>query len=118
MTKEQIILLTSGIVLFVILVLVIIFLVRKKPKRKRKNNIDQEFINQIVTFLGVKENIDNIDVVETKLKINVVNLKLCQLENLKNITEGGIFVTGNVIKILFKYDSNELKEELNHYKGV
>ena len=74
MTKEQIILLTSGIVLFVILVLVIIFLVRKKPKRKRKNNIDQEFINQIVTFLGGKENIDNIDVVETKLKINVVNL--------------------------------------------
>lgn len=118
MTKEQIILLTSGIVLFVILVLVIIFLVRRKPKRKRKNNIDQEFIGQIVAFLGGKENIESIDVVETKLKISVVNLKLCQLEDLKNITESGIFVTGNVIKILFKYDSNELKEELNHYKGV
>lgn len=120
MTREEIILLTSIGIASLILLFVIIYLVLKKPKRKkkRKSLINQEFIGKIVEDLGGKENIKSIDVIETKLKIMVNDLKIVKLDELKEQTTSGVFVSGNTIKILFKYDSKELKDELNRYKGV
>lgn len=121
MTKEEIALWTSIGILLIILLFVILFFVIKKVKgktKKKKSEINSEYIEEIVVKLGGKPNISNIDVVETKLKIAVNDLKLVDLEGLKALTSSGVFVTANTIKILFKYDSKELKDELNRYKGV
>lgn len=119
MTKEQILLL-SIIICSVLVVFLIILLILKKAKKKKNKSIDidQSFVENIIDNLGGKENIISIDVVETKLKITSKDLKKVNLDNLKALTSYGVFVSGNTIKILFKFDSKALKHELDRYKGV
>ncbi len=119
MTNEQLIIIISACILVVIISLgVVIALLKKKKKKVVTQNIDQEYINNIVTYLGGKDNIQDINVDQTKLKITVLNLKIVALDSLKELTSTGVFVSGNNIKILFKYESTVLKVALDKYKGV
>lgn len=120
MTREQLIILIVVItaILFLILFGLIFFLLKKKKPKKSEIEIDQAYVESIVHHLGEKDNILEIIVDETKLKIKVKDLKKVDLNGLKEMTEGGVFVTSNTIKILFKYESKALKQALEKYKGV
>ena len=63
-------------------------------------------------LLGDKDNIKDVNVDNGRLKITVDNLELVNLEGIKEIATSGVFVTGNIIKTLFRLDSITIKKEI------
>lgn len=118
MTKEQIFILVAVSIFILIITILVAILLKKKKKKEPSLGIDSDYVAKIMDLLGGNDNVTDIDVIDTKLKISVKNLKAVNLEGLKELTLSGIFVTGNTIKILFKYESQALRTELNRYKGV
>lgn len=110
-TKFIIVMLIVAAVL-VIAAIVVTIIVRRK---KSKINIDEEYIKSLVSNLGGKSNVDQIGVDGRKLKVVVNDLSIVNLEEIKALAQAGIFVSGNNIKALFKYDAEELKKGLKTY---
>lgn len=105
---------TLIIVIAVILVLAIGFclcLCLKKKKVKRPK-VCEEFLDSLVNAFGGNKNIKEIAVDNARLKILVDDISLANLDKLKELSAQGVFITGNYIKILFKYDSVVIKKEL------
>jgi phosphotransferase system IIB component len=94
------------VALLVVLALVILIIKIRKP---REIIIDEEFLNFVITNYGGKENIKNVEVENSRLKITVEDLDLVNLDELKTKAESGIFVTGNTIKTLYKLSSDKIK---------
>lgn len=99
-----------GILALVAIVLVVILIINKKPKSKIK--VDDEFINNIIEYYGGKDNIGAISVDNARLKVEVKDLDIVNLEQLKANSEAGVFITGNIIKTLFKFDSKLIKSSI------
>lgn len=99
-----------AVVIVAVIALVIFFIVKRKPKSRII--VDDEFMNSLIELLGNINNIKEVNVDNGRLKITVNDLDAVNLEGLKIIAESGIFVTGNIIKILFKLDSLTIKKAL------
>ncbi len=84
---------------------------RKKGKPGRVK-VDEAFIQGLLKNYGGAENIREICVDNARLKITVADLDKVNLPALKEISQSGVFVTGSVIKTLFKYDSKAIKGSL------
>lgn len=110
-TKTLWIIIASIIVVLILIAVVVIVLVKKKSKPRIK--IDDEFINNLLGYLGGKENIDNVNVDNGRLKIAVKDLDIVDLNQIKSVSEAGVFVTGNIIKTLFKLDSKAIMDAIN-----
>ncbi len=96
-----------------ILIAVIAIIVRVRVKRnKHKVKIDDSFINNLMSILGGKENISSVEVDNARLKFQLHNVKSPNYEELKKIATQGVFITGNFVKVLFKFDSNLIKKEI------
>lgn len=89
--------------------LLVVFLGKRKNKRPK---IDENFINNIIVLYGNKENISKVSTDNGRLKIEVNDLEKVELEKLKEISTNGVFVTGSVVKTLFREDSELIKKEL------
>jgi phosphotransferase system IIB component len=88
------------------------FVILKRRNKTPKIKIDEEFINNIITLYGDKNNISNVSTDNGRLKIEVKDLDIVKLNELKEISTNGVFVTGNTIKTLFRHDSDLIKREL------
>lgn len=97
---------------FMLLAIAITFYFKKKNK-KPKLVIDDAFINELVQNYGSLENIKSVNVDNGRLKIEVADLDKVNLEGLKALSTGGLFVTGNIIKTLYKLDSKTIKDKLD-----
>ncbi len=102
----------GGAVLLVILGILLFFLLKKKKPKKKHIKVDNEFVTNLLELLGGKENLTEIQVDNGRLKFVVVDLEKVKLTGIKEIATSGVFVTGNVIKTLFKLDSKLIKSEL------
>lgn len=96
-------------IVLVALVLVIILIVGKKNKRIK---IDSNFIDNLFNILGGKNNVLEVLVDNARLKFKVDNLELVDLNALKGISNQGVFVTGDYIKTLFKFDSKDIMKAM------
>ena len=110
-----------GIVLGAIILLGIIFYLTcgLRSKRDAKGKIehvvvDETFIETLLLGLGGASNINNVSIDNGRVKFNIVDLDLLNQEAIKTVSTSGAFITGNNVKLLFKYDSevivNTLKE--------
>ncbi len=101
------------VAVFLLLLLLIILLIKrnKKPKIK-KINIDEEFIKTLLQGLGGLTNIKEMTIDNGRLKFNINNLKLLDKEAIDVVSQSGVFITGSSVKMLFKYDSNDIKNAL------
>lgn len=105
-------LIIGAIVVFVVLLcatLAVIFLRKKKPGQVK---IDSIFITTLTELLGGKDNIVNVEVEQARLRILVKDLSLADLNGIKTLATQGVFVTGNYIKTLFKFESAKIASEL------
>lgn len=107
-----IIVLCSIVVALIVIAVVITIVVKKNRK---KINIDGDYIKGLIDNLGGKNNISEIDVDGRKLKVSVNDLSIVNLEVIKQLAQAGIFVSGNNIKALYKYDAEDLKKGLKLY---
>jgi len=107
-----------GVLLLLILIIIIVKAIKKhKLHKKPKLKIDEDYIIDLISLFGGKENINSIDVDGNKLKVDVIDLNNVNLDGVKQKANSGVFVINNTIKTLFMYDSEVLRKELNKYKG-
>lgn len=110
--------LISVIVAVVVILAIILIIALHKRKNKKGPHllIDEEYMKKLIELYGNYSNINEIAVDGNKLKVNVKDLKIVNLDGIKELSSSGVFVTANNIKSLFKYDAKELKVELDKYK--
>ncbi len=93
--------------------LIIVLITMKMKKSKTSNVIDENFIEDIILKLGLKENIKNVNIDNSRLKIDVIDIKKVNLEELHKMSSKGVFVTNKSIKLLFEYDSEKIKQYID-----
>lgn len=101
----------------ILLGVVLLLITNLTKKKKNKVVIDSKFIDDLVLLLGDINNVKNVDVVNGRVKVEVNDLELVKLNEIKELAASGFFVTGNVIKILFKYDSESVKKSIEAKMG-
>ncbi|UKI49386.1 MAG: PTS transporter subunit EIIB [Clostridium sp.] len=62
--------------------------------------------------LGGIDNLIGVGVENSRLKLSVKDLSLVDLNKIKEFSDKGVFVTGNTIKTLFKFESEKIAYEL------
>ena len=102
-----------GVAILVLLLVVAFIIFKKKKNPNSKIKVDDDFINNLIGYLGEIKNVNNVNVDNGRLKIEVNDLDIVKLDEIKSLALNGVFVTGNVIKILFKYDSNTIKKAID-----
>ncbi|MBR6071625.1 MAG: hypothetical protein IKP77_02185 [Acholeplasmatales bacterium] len=108
-----IILIIAGSVL-ALLAVTFSFIITKKKNSTPKIKIDDEFITTLIMYLGTLTNIKSVGVDNGRLKIEVNDLDVADLKAIQTMTTSGVFVTGNNIKLLFKYDSETIKKAIEN----
>lgn len=102
-----------GVIVIGIITLVVILSLRKGKNKPKHIKVDDEFIDNLLNLLGGKDNIEDVTVDNGRLKFKVINLDPVDLNGIKAIATSGVFVTGNIIKTLFKLDSQIIKKALD-----
>ena len=113
-----------GIVVGVILLLAIIFYftcgLRSKREVKGKINhvvVDEVFVSTLISGLGGKDNINSVSIDNGRVKFNIKDLDLLNQNEIKIVSSSGAFITGNNVKLLFKYDSLVIVDTLKE-RGI
>lgn len=115
-------LLGLGIILGVAVILFVIFYFvsgfrKKEAKPSERVVVDEEFISSMLHGLGELNNINSVSVDNGRVKFSVKDLELLVADELKALSSSGVFITGNNVKLLFKYDSNTIVSALEE-RGV
>jgi phosphotransferase system IIB component len=110
-----------GVIVGVIIILGLVFYFTCGLRSKREKSgkvehvvVDELFIETLLSGLGGKDNIKNVSIDNGRVKFNIIDLDLLNQDAIKTVSTSGAFITGNNVKLLFKYDSevivNTLKE--------
>lgn len=83
----------------------IIGIIIGKIKNKGHVKVDEEFMTTLIESLGGKDNIKSYCVDNSRVKFELLDLTLAKLDTIKELSPKGVFITGNNIKTLFKYES-------------
>ena len=115
-------LLGLGIILGVAVILFVIFYFvsgfrKKDAKPSERVVVDEEFITTMLHGLGELNNINSVSVDNGRVKFSVKDIELLVADELKALSSSGVFITGNNVKLLFKYDSNTIVSALEE-RGV
>ena len=100
-----------GVIVAIVLVAVLV-LFSVKGKKNKRIKIDSNFIDNLFAILGGKDNVLEVLVDNARLKFKVSNLELVDLNALKGLSNQGVFVTGDYIKTLFKFDSKDIMKAM------
>ena len=93
---------TAGIVI-VLLIAVLIFL---KKSKSNKVVIDDEYIDELILSFGGKDNIKSVKTENGgRVAVEVNDLDLLDNDKIKSLATSGVFITGNVVKTLYREDS-------------
>ncbi len=98
--------------LFILLVLIIIALVIIKAGKK-DFHIEA---NKLVEYLGGKDNILNIEVNMSRLKVTLNDVSKANKEAIQKLGAKGIVEVDNQLKIIFGTEANKLKKEIESLK--
>ena len=79
--------------------------------------VDELFISTLLIGLGGIENIKSVSLDNGRVKFNIIDLDLLNNDSIKTISSSGAFITGNNVKLLFKYDSLLIVETLKE-RGI
>ena len=108
-----------GIILaaIVIISLVLYFTCGLRSKRESSKVVervvvDEAFMTELLKGLGDLANISNVCIDNGRLKFKVLDLELVNGDILKGLSTSGVFITGNNVKLLFKYDSKVILDAL------
>ena len=115
-------LLGLGIILGVAVILFVIFYFvsgfrKKEAKPGERVVVDEEFITTMLHGLGELNNINSVSVDNGRVKFSIKDLELLVTDELKALSTSGVFITGNNVKLLFKYDSSTIVSALEE-RGV
>ena len=96
----------------IIIGIVITLLIVNGKKGTKKIKIDAEFINNLATILGGKENILSVTNENGRIKFELSDLEKANLNDLKALSQSGVFVTNNTVKTLFPHDAKTISNAI------
>ena len=96
----------------IIIGIVITLLIVNGKKGTKKIKIDAEFINNLATILGGKENILSVTNENGRIKFELSDLEKANLNALKELSQSGVFVTNNTVKTLFPHDAKTISNAI------
>lgn len=101
-------------IVVVILILLVLFFVKRSKKTSPKDVyvVDENFITRVIKTLGTISNIVKISIDDRRLAFELKDLTKTDFPDLKELSKTGVFVTKNTVKVLFKYDSDKIKMEI------
>lgn len=111
-----IIIICSILLLILLLTITVIVIIKKRKKKVKRIKIDDEFLDTLFLGLGGKSNIKEMLIDNGRLKFSVIDLKLLNKEFLDKVSQSGVFITGNFVKLLFKYDAMDIKKAIEGKK--
>ena len=85
---------------------------RDNNKKNERVNVDEAFMLKLIDGLGSLSNVLCVSIDNGRIKFKINDLDVLNTELLKEISTSGVFITGSNVKLLFKYDSNTILEEL------
>ena len=100
------------LILFIILYFTCGFRKKRENTRSEHVVVDEDFMNKLLIGLGEASNILNTEIENGRIKFEVKDLELLNTEVLKELSTSGVFITGKNVKLLFKYDSKTIIDEL------
>ena len=98
--------------IFAAVVIIIVVIIVNAKKGNKKIKIDAEFINNLVSILGGKENILSVTNENGRIKFELDDLEKANLANLKELSQSGVFVTNNTVKTLFPHDAKTISNAI------
>lgn len=98
--------------LFIFIALIIIALVIIKASKK-DFHIEA---NKLVEYLGGKDNILNLEVNMSRLKVTLNDVSKANKEAIQKLGAKGIVEVDNQLKIIFGAEANKLKKEIESLK--
>jgi len=101
------------IILFFVLLAILVVILLKKNKGRVKVKVDDELIFNLINYLGGSDNISSYNNDGSRVKFELKDLDKANLDELKTISSGGVFVTGNFVKVPFAYASEDVIKILN-----
>ncbi len=106
----EVVIIIASIAASLIILGILLFIILKNKKNKApKIKVDEEFMTNLILSYGGASNILKCEVDNGRLKVTVEDLDSVNLPALKEQSQAGVFVTGNVIKTLYKFDSKLIK---------
>ena len=98
------------VIIFVILVLISIIVIKINKKDFRVE------INKLITFLGGKENIIDVETNLSRLKVVVKDTSIVNKDGIQKLGAKGIVEIENQLKIIFGPNSKQLKKYIKDLK--
>lgn len=106
--------LISGAIVLVIVVGVTLIMLRKRPE-KQKTELEPLFLNDLLTALGGKANIINVQREHQRIQLQVKSVKQVQADLLTKINMPA-FVKGNQLTLFVKNHTEEVISFLNEQR--
>ena len=111
--KDNIVIIAICIALLILLIIGLFFVKKSKSKNdKEVYKVDAAFIDRVLKSLGTINNIKKISIDNRRLAFDLINTTSADFTDLKVLSKTGVFVTKNTVKVLFKYDSDKIKMEI------
>ncbi len=104
----------SCVILLCVLIIILLVVLKHTKKKRPKIKVDEVFINNLMLALGSKANIALVATENGRTKFTLKDLDKANLEALKKLSNAGVFVTGNIVKMLFSYDSDLICQTVKH----
>lgn len=102
--------------LFFVIGAVLAYLFSSKPKKKTQQPIEDEKIIAFIESYGGMENIKVVELDGRRLKLQLNQIDLLDLERFKSLGATGIFITGNQVKMVLPYDMNKLVDYIKFHQ--
>jgi len=107
------------VVLFLILLYLSSFLIADRRyvflSQKGKIDVNDELIMKLLVYLGGKENVMNVTFEHRRLKVELQDPKIVNLEGIQELGATGIFVAGNRLQAFVGQDAERLQQAIENY---
>lgn len=86
-----------------------------KKQVEKKVIVDNQNVEKFLQLLGGKENIITVSYEHSRLKVELRNIKLVKVQEIKDLGASGIFIAGNKLQAIIGANASELEEALKVY---
>lgn len=76
---------------------------------------NDETIKELITAFGGKENIFSIDACLTRLRVEVINLSLVNVDKIQQLGAIGVITVGHEVQAIFGKNSDNLRKDLERW---
>ena len=100
------------VILFVFSVAVIIkVLLNKAPKKSKVDT--SKYLEEVVKNLGGIDNINQANLDGTRVKFQLKEIEVANLEACKDMGATGVFISGKNVKMVLPFDAKDLVDKIN-----